>query len=121
MRSSRFAPDPLDPGPAGFTHRGLHRGSNFPENSLVAFAAALEFGAGIECDLRLTADNRIVVFHDRDARRMCGSPMKIGESTLADISRRPPSPPKTKALRKKKLGRGGMLPMVVHGNPGGKE
>jgi glycerophosphoryl diester phosphodiesterase len=87
MRSSRFAPDPLDPGPAGFTHRGLHRGSNFPENSLIAFAAALEFGAGIECDLRLTADNRIVVFHDRDARRMCGSPMKIGESTLADISR----------------------------------
>ncbi len=45
----------------------------------------------------------------------------LENTTLADISRRPPSPPKTKALRKKKLGRGGMLPMVVHGNPGGKE
>ena len=87
MRSSRSDPDPLDPGPAGFTHRGLHHGSEFPENSLIAFAAALEFGAGIECDLRLTADNRIIVFHDRDAWRLCASPMKIGESTLADLGR----------------------------------
>ena len=87
MRSSRSDPDPLGPGPAGFTHRGLHYGSEFPENSLIAFAAALEFGAGIECDLRLTADNRIIVFHDRDAWRMCGSPMTIGESTLADLLR----------------------------------
>jgi len=92
MRSSRSDPDPrgsdpLWPGPAGFTHRGLHYGPEFPENSLIAFAAALEFGAGIECDLRLTADDHIVVFHDRDAWRLCGSPMKIGESTLADLGR----------------------------------
>lgn len=87
MRSSRSDPDPLDPGPAGFTHRGLHYGSEFPENSLIAFAGALEFGAGIECDLRLTAENRIVLFHDRDAWRLCGSPMKIGGSTLADLGR----------------------------------
>jgi glycerophosphoryl diester phosphodiesterase len=87
MRSSRSDPDPLDPGPAGFTHRGLHYGSEFPENSLIAFAASLEFGAGIECDLRLTADNHVVLFHDRDASRLCGSPMKIAESTLADLAR----------------------------------
>ena len=87
MRSSPSVPDPLDPGPAGFAHRGLHYGSGFPENSLIAFAAALELGAGIECDLRLTADNHIVLFHDRDALRLCGSPMKIRESTLADLAR----------------------------------
>ena len=87
MRSSRSEPDPLDPGPAGFAHRGLHYGSVFPENSLIAFAAALEFGAGIECDLRLTADNQLVVFHDADARRMCGSPMRIGNSSLAELGR----------------------------------
>ncbi|HEY6662393.1 MAG TPA: glycerophosphodiester phosphodiesterase family protein [Sphingomicrobium sp.] len=87
MRSSRSKPDPLDPGPAGFAHRGLHYGSEFPENSLIAFAAALELGAGIECDLRLTADDRILVFHDADALRLCGSPMKIGESSLADLGR----------------------------------
>ena len=87
MRLSRSAADPLDPGPAGFTHRGLHYGTEFPENSLLAFAAALERGAGIECDLRLTADDQILVFHDADARRLCGSPMRIGASNLADLAR----------------------------------
>ena len=61
---------------------GLHYGPGFPENSLIAFAAALEMGGGIECDLRLTADNRVVVFHDADAWRLCASPLKIGQSRL---------------------------------------
>jgi len=87
MRSSPFAADPLDPGPAGFAHRGLHDGAGFPENSLAAFAAAVEMGAGIECDVRLTADDRIVVFHDADAQRMCGSPLPIGQSTLEQLGR----------------------------------
>lgn len=87
MRSSPSAADPLDPGPAGFAHRGLHYGAGFPENSLIAFAAALELGAGIECDLRLTADDHILVFHDSDAMRMCASPLEIGRSTLADLQR----------------------------------
>src|SRR5689334_2040770 len=87
MRSSRSGPDPLNPGPAGFAHRGLHYGSEFPENSLIAFAAALELGAGIECDLRLTRDNRIVVFHDSDALRICGSPLQIGANEWIELSR----------------------------------
>jgi glycerophosphoryl diester phosphodiesterase len=86
-RSSPSGPDPLDPGLRGFAHRGLHCGSQFPENSFIAFAAALEAGAGIECDLRLTRDNIIIVFHDADAWRMCASAMKIGESTLAELRR----------------------------------
>lgn len=65
----------------------MHSGSAFPENSPIAFAAALEFGAGIECDLRLTHDNRVVVFHDADAWRMCGSRLRIGASTLSELSR----------------------------------
>jgi glycerophosphoryl diester phosphodiesterase len=87
MPSSRSGTDPLDPGPAGFAHRGLHYGAQFPENSLIAFAAALELGCGIECDLRLTADNQILVFHDADAWRMCASPMRIGKSTHAELGR----------------------------------
>src|SRR6476659_4841794 len=87
MRSSRSNPDPLDPGPAGFAHRGLNFGAGFPENSLLAFAAALELGAGIECDLRLTADNQILVFHDADAWRMCASALRIGASTHAQLAR----------------------------------
>jgi glycerophosphoryl diester phosphodiesterase len=87
MRSSPLETDPLQPGPAGFAHRGLHYGAQFPENSLIAFAAALEMGAGIECDLRLTADRQILVFHDADAMRMCGSPLRIGQSTIAELGR----------------------------------
>ena len=86
-RSSPSGPDPLDPGPGGFAHRGLHYGAGFPENSLLAFAAALELGAGIECDLRLTADNQILVFHDADAMRMCASPMRIGASGHEELLR----------------------------------
>ncbi len=87
MRSSRSVADPLDPGPKGFAHRGLHYGAHFPENSLIAFAAALEFGCGIECDLRLTADNQILVFHDADAWRLCASPLRIGTSTHEELGR----------------------------------
>jgi len=87
MRSSPSGADPLDPGPAGFAHRGLHYGAGFPENSLLAFAAALELGAGIECDLRITADNQVAVFHDADATRICGSPLGIGASTWRDLAR----------------------------------
>ena len=66
MRSSQSAldprrRDPLDPGPQGFAHRGVHRAPAFPENSLTAFAAALEINAGIECDVRLTADDQLLV------------------------------------------------------------
>jgi glycerophosphoryl diester phosphodiesterase len=87
MRSSPLEPDPLDPGPAGYAHRGLHDGLRVPENTLVAFAAALDCGAGIECDLRLTSDDRMVVFHDADAARLCGASLRIGRWPLDEILR----------------------------------
>ncbi|HEU4696127.1 MAG TPA: glycerophosphodiester phosphodiesterase family protein [Sphingomicrobium sp.] len=65
----------------------MHYGPGFPENGFLAFAAALEAGAGIECDLRLTADDQIVVFHDADAMRICGSPLSIGRSSWHELSR----------------------------------
>jgi glycerophosphoryl diester phosphodiesterase len=42
---------------------------------------------GIECDLRLTADEQIIVFHDRDAVRLCGSPAVIARTTIAELGR----------------------------------
>lgn len=86
MQSSPSAADPLDPGPKGFAHRGLHFGFEVPENSLAAFTAAIDFGAGIECDLRLTADDRIIVFHDSDGRRLCANPVRIGRSNWKDLA-----------------------------------
>jgi glycerophosphoryl diester phosphodiesterase len=66
----------------GFAHRGLH-GPGIPENSMAAFRAAIEAGAGIECDVRLSLDGRAVVFHDHDLRRLCASALTI-EATPAD-------------------------------------
>lgn len=86
MRSSRSAPDPLDPGPLGFAHRGLH-GPGIPENSLAAFEAALRIGAGIECDVRLAGDGEVVVFHDHDLRRLCASAMAVEATSAAMLMR----------------------------------
>ncbi len=52
-------------------HRGLS--ALYPENTLLAFQKALESGAdGIETDLRLTKDDEIVLFHDKDLMRVSG-------------------------------------------------
>ena len=67
----------------GFAHRGLH-GPGVPENSMAAFRAAIEAGAGIECDVRLSSDGQVMVFHDHDLRRMCASALAV-EATRADI------------------------------------
>lgn len=45
-------------------HRGYHGVE--PENTLAAFAAAMAMGcAGIETDVRLSADRQLILFHDR--------------------------------------------------------
>lgn len=45
------------------THRGHH--GDQKENTIPAFEAALKAGAdGVECDLRLTRDNKVIVNHD---------------------------------------------------------
>ena len=46
-----------------YAHRGLH-GHGVAENSLTAFRLAAEAGYGIELDVRLSRDGRLVVFHD---------------------------------------------------------
>lgn len=48
-----------------FGHRGCRGVPGIPENTLDAFKYAASRGCdGIECDVRLTKDNEIVVFHD---------------------------------------------------------
>lgn len=52
-----------------------HRGFSFkyPENTFEAFEQAQNVGAdGFECDLRMTKDKKIVVFHDDSLKRLCG-------------------------------------------------
>jgi glycerophosphoryl diester phosphodiesterase len=91
MRSSRFAPspDPLDPGAAGFAHRGLHH-AGVRENSLAAVEAALANGAGIEIDVLLSSDSVPVLLHDRDLGRFGPSdycdPRDVGAMTADDLA-----------------------------------
>ncbi len=52
-----------------YAHRGLH-GPGVPENSLSAFAAAIERGLGIECDIQRSGDGQAMVFHDWELDRL---------------------------------------------------
>ncbi len=67
-----------------YAHRGLWN-ETYPENSLPAFALASDAGFGIELDIQLTKDKRIVVFHDYDLKRMCGVDRKISELTYSEL------------------------------------
>lgn len=67
-------------------HRGLHNiKEGVPENSLPAFKRARDMGLAIENDIHLTKDNRVVVFHDDDLKRVCGVNKKVEELTLNEL------------------------------------
>ncbi|WP_017298886.1 glycerophosphodiester phosphodiesterase family protein [Nodosilinea nodulosa] len=63
-------------------HRGLHRGTAVPENSLAAFEAAIAACHPIELDVQLLADGHLVVFHDRDLKRLTGKKGRLAEQSL---------------------------------------
>lgn len=67
-----------------YGHRGAS--SRLPENTLPAFAAALDDGAdSLELDIHRTADGHFVVAHDPDGARMARVDRKIREINLRDI------------------------------------
>jgi glycerophosphoryl diester phosphodiesterase len=65
-------------------HRGYFNAEH-PENSLGAFARAVEHGFAVELDIQMTKDDVIVVFHDNDLKRVCGVDKKVKELTYAEI------------------------------------
>lgn len=67
-----------------FAHRGLH-GDGIPENSLAAFKRAREAGYGVELDVQYTKDGKIVVFHDKSLKRMCGVDKDLQEFTFEEL------------------------------------
>ena len=75
-------------GPRYYTHRGLYSADQtVPENSLAAFSLAADRGYGIELDVQLTRDGKIVVFHDDDLFRCTGVSGRIGEYLLDDLQK----------------------------------
>ena len=68
-------------------HRGLHNINNgIPENSLTAFESSCKKGLAIELDVRLTKDGKVVVFHDKSLKRMCGVDADVSEFTYEQLS-----------------------------------
>ena len=69
-----------------FAHRGLHGDHRIaPENSMPAFRRAVEHGYGMELDIQLTKDEKIVVFHDDELMRVCGVPGMIMDYTYEEL------------------------------------
>ncbi|MBP3567978.1 MAG: glycerophosphodiester phosphodiesterase [Lachnospiraceae bacterium] len=69
-----------------YAHRGGHdNNSDAPENSLKAMRLAVENGYGIELDVQLTRDEKVVVFHDGNLKRVCGIDAKVNSMTYEEL------------------------------------
>ena len=71
-------------------HRGDRR--RYPENTPAAFRSVLDRPSadgritGIELDIQLTADGRVVVFHDGNLKSLCERDVTIARTTYAETS-----------------------------------
>lgn len=67
-------------------HRGYHDiKMKIPENSIAAFKRAISHNYIIELDIHLTKDNRLVVFHDNNLKRVCGINKIIENCTYNEL------------------------------------
>ena len=69
-----------------------HRGASgyAPENTLRAFALAADMGAdGVELDVQISKDGRLVVFHDDELSRLTGFTGSVADYTYAELCRMP--------------------------------
>lgn len=67
-----------------------HRGESIdaPENTIPAFTlSTLRNVHGMECDIHLTADKKLVTCHDSDTIRTCGESHIIEETNYADLQK----------------------------------
>ena len=68
-----------------YAHRGLHDAKTAYENSVSAFKRAADRSMGVEFDVQLTKDNKLVVFHDNNLSRMTGIDTTIAEHTYEEL------------------------------------
>ena len=66
-------------------HRGFFNNQDVPENSLLAFRKAVENDYGIELDVQITTDKKLVVFHDVNLKRMTGIDKKLTDCSFAEL------------------------------------
>ncbi len=71
-------------------HRGLFdNSSDAPENTIPAFEKAMRGSFGIEMDVQMTSDGKLVVFHDWDMKRMAGVNLKITNHIYEELKQYP--------------------------------
>ena len=67
-------------------HRGLHNSAkNIFENTKEAFLAAVNANYAIECDVVLSKDHEVVVFHDENLRRLCQLDRNVSDMTMNEL------------------------------------
>ena len=67
-----------------------HRGASFdaPENTLASVRLAWDQGAdAVEVDVHLSRDNRVIVIHDADTKRIAGIKRLVRNLTLAELQK----------------------------------
>lgn len=79
MKDLNFLKDSL------IAHRGYHDKYKIPENSIPAFKRAIKKNYIIELDVRLTKDNKLVVFHDESLKRVCSVEKLVNELTYEEL------------------------------------
>ncbi len=68
-----------------YAHRGLHR-DGVPENSLAAFASAMERGMGVECDIQRSRDGCAMLLHDWELDRLTGVSGPTADHSAEDLA-----------------------------------
>jgi len=67
-----------------------HRGASFlaPENTLASIKLAWELGAdAAECDVMLTSDHEVVLFHDKNTKKLTGKTHIVSETSWEVLSK----------------------------------
>lgn len=82
-------------------HRGAH-GGRIIENTIPAFTLAQQLGCfGIELDIQVTKDRKIVVHHDPELKRLWGADEAIKNLTLEELQKVAPDIPTLNTVIKK--------------------
>lgn len=68
-------------------HRGFFDNDKIVENTIKAFKKANNLKHPYELDVRLTKDEKVIVFHDDTLKRLCNKDIKVSDMTYDEISK----------------------------------
>ena len=77
MKNISFLNSPL------IAHRGIH--NKYRENTIASFRRAMIEGYSIELDVHLTTDNKVIVYHDDNLKRLTGINKEIKKCSYKEI------------------------------------